>query len=791
MDNNTEKLNRLSERLELLLNRQEMFANEIKEIQEEIKNFKIGEVKANLRTKAEVEMESDEEVKIQPEIKSVSPSQEIPKQVVGTEGQKMESPVAKQKASGKSDLEKFIGENLINKIGIAITVLGIAIGAKYSIDHDLISPLTRIILGYFAGLGLLGFGIKLKSKYENFSAVLISGAMAAMYFVTYAAYSFYYLIPQLMGFILMVIFTSFTVLASLKYNKQVISVIGMVGAYAVPLLLSEGTGKVSILFSYIALINGGILFIAFKKSWKLLYNLAFILTWFIYFFWYASNYQIEIHFGLSLIFLSIFYLSFYFIFLAYKIVQSKKLEIADSLLSLSNSFIFYGIGYSILNDHEIGQHLLGLFTLVNAIIHFIVSLVIYRKKLGDKNLFFFVSGLVLVFLTIAIPVQLDGNWVTLLWVAEALLLFWIGRVKNVPIYEKLSYPLMILAFFSTIHDWSTVYNLYDPALPETRLTFLLNINYLSSLLFIACFSYINIINRNNKYTSILINQKELLKLITIPLPTILIFTIYAAFYLEIRNFWDQLFVDSALTINIEGESYSDSYFDYDLLKYRNIWIVNYSLLFMSVLSWLNIKKIRNQNLSKVNFGLNAFVIVVFLIVGLYELGGLRTSYLNQSLAEYYNRGISNIYIRYISLAFTAGLLFIGYKNISADFMKPNYSKYYDYVLYSSILVILSSELFHWMDIAESSNSTKLGLSILWGTYSLFIIILGIRNKKKHLRISAIILFAITLFKLFFYDLIDLDTISKTIIFIVLGILLLIISFFYNKYKQVIYEEIEN
>ena len=131
----------------------------------------------------------------------------------------------------KSDIEKFIGENLANKVGIIITVIGVAIGAKYAIDHDLISPLTRIILGYLVGLGLMGFAIKLKTKYENFSAVLLSGAIAILYFITFAAYSFYGLFPQLLAFLMMVCFTLFTVLSAIKYNKQIIAHLGLVGAY--------------------------------------------------------------------------------------------------------------------------------------------------------------------------------------------------------------------------------------------------------------------------------------------------------------------------------------------------------------------------------------------------------------------------------------------------------------------------------------------------------------------------------------------------------------------------------
>jgi uncharacterized membrane protein len=93
-------------------------------------------------------------------------------------------------------------------------------------------------------------------------------------------------------------------------------------------------------------------------------------------------------------------------------------------------------------------------------------------------------------------------------------------------------------------------------------------------------------------------------------------------------------------------------------------------------------------------------------------------------------------------------------------------------------------------MAGITQSDKLGLSILWGVYSLFMIVLGIMKHKKYLRIGAIVLFGITLIKLFFYDISHLNTISKTIIFISLGILLLVISFLYNKYRLLIAENNE-
>ena len=118
---------------------------------------------------------------------------------------------------------------------------------------------------YIAGGILLLLALKLKAKYKAFSAVLLSGAMASLYFTTFAAYSLYDMFPQLVAFGIMVLFTAFTVYAATVYALEVIGVVGLVGAYAVPMLLSDGSGKILIMFSYMLIINIGILVLSFKK----------------------------------------------------------------------------------------------------------------------------------------------------------------------------------------------------------------------------------------------------------------------------------------------------------------------------------------------------------------------------------------------------------------------------------------------------------------------------------------------------------------------------------------------
>jgi len=798
MTENSDRTNLLLEKLETLLKRQEAFSKEVNEVREEINTLKIQRIKHIAEKEETIEKRSVTHTVTEIKKDKVTSAFQQVEQQTAKEPPKSSATKADEPSQIKTDIEKFIGENLINKIGIIITVIGVSIGAKYAIDHDLISPLTRIILGYLIGFGLLFFAIRLKKNYENFSAVLLSGSMAIIYFITYAAYSYYNLIPHVFTFVLMSIFTVFTVSAAIYYNKQVIAHIGLVGAYAVPFLvpflLPEGSENVTILFSYTAIINIGILVVSLKKYWKPLYYSSFLITWPMYLIWFGLKYQAPEHFGLAFIFLSIFFVTFYLMFLAYKLLQKEKFDIFDIILLLANSFIFYGVGYNILSRHDTGEHMLGLFTLCNAIVHFIVSVFIYRQKLAYRNIFYLVLGLALIFITISIPVQLNGNWVTLLWVGEAALLFWIGRTKKVQFYEMLSYALMFIAFFSLLQDWGSTSFLIKNQQSEKIMIPLFNIKFLTSILFIASFWFINSLNHNPKYPSPFIAQNDLRNLISYSITAVLLISLYYSFQFEISAYWDQLYMSSLIEIKIDGQDSPAKYWNTDLLNFKIIWLINYSLLFFSVLSFINIKRFRSQNLGYLSLVLNYIVLVVFLIQGLFILSELRESYLNQGQPAYYNKGIFFIGIRYISFVFVGLMLTSIYKYINQDFVKPvlyNFKTAFDIVLYASLIWIISSEMITWLDIKQFTQSYKLVLSILWGVYSLFLISLGIWKKKTHLRICAIVLFAVTLIKLFFYDLSHLDTISKTIVFVTLGILLLIISFLYNKYKNIISAEIEN
>ncbi len=775
MNNYQQRIDFLSEKLEELARRQNAFDREIRDLREEIELLKTaGADKARAAASGESSRQAREEtVSSQPAPAALTRKPSARRQTYQT-------------PDIKSDLEKFIGENLINKIGIAILVVGVGIGAKYSIEHNLISPLTRIILGYLSAIALLATGIKLKKNYESYSAVLVSGAMAIMYFITYAAHAFYALVPQHPAFGLMTVFTAFTVFAALKYNRAVIAHIGLVGAYAVPFLLSDGSGQAAVLFGYMAIINTGILIIAFRKNWKSLYLAAFILTWLIYGSWYLLRYEPAEHLNLALIFATLFFTLFYLTFLAHKLLRQSRPDRRDIMMLLGNAFIFYGFGYGILSGGEGLEQYTGLFTLANAFVHFVVSLFLFKRETDGKHLFYLVSGLVLVFIAIAIPVQLDGNWVTLLWAGEAALLFWIGRTRAVAVYEKLSYPLMLLAFFSIIQDWNSAVELHAVKLTSDGTVPLFNAGFLSALLFTAAFAFITWTDRKEQPSFPMVARWK--TTLTVIIAGIFLISLYNAFRIEIIRYWNGLYLDSALTPAAENSDGLSGIMNEDLPLFRNIWVINYTLFFTALLSLVNTRKLRQTRLGEVGLVLNGFALFLFLTAGLHQLTLLRLSFLEQSFSGYYRQGAFNVGIRYLSLILAGFTLYTIHKGVRQDFMSRRFIKPADILIHGALLWLASSELINWMEIAGSGSPDMLGLSILWGLYSLMLIGLGIWKKKKHLRIAAMVVFAGTILKLLFYDLAHLDTIAKTIVLVTLGLLLLISSFLYNKYKNIIAEE---
>ena len=790
-----DKLEKLSEKLDRLLSMHNEVSNEIDSLRVEILRLKIdhkNDLLSDTANKPKIDIGQVLEIETEKPIEANKESkQELPigQQETTYFESRERRVIGKREISPKRkiDFEKVIGKNLISKLGMLILIIGIAIFAKLSIENEWISPLGRVVIGYIVGLILLGLGMYLKKNYHNFSAVLVSGAMAIFYFITFFAYDFYHLMGQEIAFGLMVIFTIFTVLAALNYNKPIIAHLGLVGAVSVPFLLSNDSGNALFLFSYIALINIGIAFISLKKNWKSLFYSAFAITWIVYFTWLVINYKTSEHFTLTFGFLTLYFVLFYVIFIAYKFITHKKYKVGDVIILLLNSFIFFGIGYTLLKEHEVGNQLLGLFALANALIHFSVAIIIKKQKLADRNLLYLVIGLVIVSLTLAIPIQLEGLWITIMWSVEALILFYIGRSRNVTFYEYLSFGLMAIAGISLSIDWQSNYytnflvDYYSLGSGEEYRTPIINRIFLTSFVTSVCMGLIFWIHKNLKWKAVSKINTSLSKFLDYSIPIAFLLVVYFALRMEILHYFLQLYASSVIEVDADNSAYAAKIYNVNIRHKLTIWLANYSLVFMSLVSFYVYNKVKDKNAKWALLGFNLLTIILSLLIGLYELSEWREYYFDKYPVEYFRADNAFIWMRYVFIGSTALLIIFTYKLLKS--INKSYKIYAlaESIFYLLVLWISTSEMIHWLDFTNNSETYGLALSIYWGIFSVIIIAFGIWKKKKHLRILGIAIFAITLVKLFFYDLSQLTTIAKTIVMISLGALLLLTSFLYNKY----------
>lgn len=685
-----------------------------------------------------------------------------------------------------SELEKFVGENLINKIGIAVLIIGVGIGTKYAIDNDLISPLVRIILGYLVGFGLAGFALRLKSKYLNFSAVLSSGAMAVFYFITYAAHSYYNLFPQITGITIMVAITALTVFLALQYNRQVIAHFGLVGAYIIPYLLKDPFSNVVILFVYMTILNIGILIVSAKKLWKPLNYVALAATWIIFLSWAASsNYNNRL--GICITFLAVFFLIFHLVFLLYKLKIKEKFAVDDAIFLLINAAVLFITGYVSISMHETAHVFLGLFTFFNSVVYAITALFVFKINANDQKLQNWYIAFALALFTLAIPVQLGNFETAIIWSFEAVTVFLIGRYKKSMFFEISSHLIMLSLFFITVNNWtSSFYDLYRGEIQQ-MITPILNFQFLASLTAVISFTAIFLFSNHAK--SKYINNQLTPEIFKILFPILFLLIVYFTFYTEINLYWGNRQIDKFYSLNENGVWIRTSgQTNSSLDGFRNIWLLNYTLIFALIISFINYKWIHKIAVSAFNLIFHAFIAILFLTVCIVWINELFQTHLNPPTNLAFPSNSFYVGIRYLEYALFIMLLFSLFRWIIPLLNISKLKVLFDIAVCIAIVRILSNELISWFSISGSSEIYKYGLSVLWGVLSLIAVGYGIWSRKKHLRITGIAFFGITLLKLFFYDLTNLETIPKTLVFILTGGLLLVVSYLYNKYTNKIFGE---
>ena len=282
------------------------------------------------------------------------------------------------------DLEKFIGENLANKIGIGVLVLGIGFFVKYAIDQDWINEIGRVFIGIFCGALLLGIAHKMRKTFVAFSSVLVGGGLAVLYLTIAIAFHDYHIFSQTVAFIIMVVITAFAVVLSLGYNRVELAILAILGGFASPFMASTGEGNYVVLFTYIFVLDVGMLVLAYYKKWNLINIVSYAFTILLFAGWLVEGFNADDSSMIrgGLIFATLFYLVFFVMNIINNLKEKVAFKSLDISLLLSNTFLYYAAGMALLNN-ELGNDYRGLFTAGLGIFNFIFAYTLHKTGRVD------------------------------------------------------------------------------------------------------------------------------------------------------------------------------------------------------------------------------------------------------------------------------------------------------------------------------------------------------------------------------------------------------------------------
>jgi hypothetical protein len=173
------------------------------------------------------------------------------------------------------DWESLVGVRLFSWMaGVTLLVAAVAF-LRYSMEHGWLGAPVRMAIGLAVGVALLVVCETEKAqRYRPTALALTAAGIATLFSTLYAAHALWQLLPALAAFGLMALVTAVAVLLSIRRDSVFIALLGLVGGFATPMLLSTGEDRPIGLFSYLALLNVGLSWVAYRRRWPLLSSLS-------------------------------------------------------------------------------------------------------------------------------------------------------------------------------------------------------------------------------------------------------------------------------------------------------------------------------------------------------------------------------------------------------------------------------------------------------------------------------------------------------------------------------------
>ncbi len=656
-------------------------------------------------------------------------------------------------------MEFAIASQWLLRLGIVLVVVGVGFFLKYSIEHDMIGERARVAISTAAGLGLLYAGTRiLGGNYHILGEGLMGGGIATLYFSAFAARNFYELITHFAAFGAMSLVTALSGGISLRFNSKLVAVLGVVGGFGTPIMLSTGVANFPGLFGYMTILSLGVLWICSYKQWPLLHYLSWFCNWTLAVAALRQFVPAE-HFWQSMPFLVGFFVIYSTMVFLLNLRTRKKSNLLDVLMLFLNAGTFFVVSYRLIDlrypREWIAAVTLGLTAFYTAHVYYCLA-----KRVLDRELMVSFLGLAAFFLTITFPLLLSREWITASWAVQALVLLWIARKLNSRFLSQAAYVIYAIVMCRFV--FLDLPQQYRMALPSS----LTLMEYAGQLVERLVMFGVPIGSMALAYRLLKseVSAGELAVSPESDVPSLVpdsnILRVFIAGSVML------LFVYLHLELNRT--------FGFAMDAFRLPVLTLLWLGLAGILLWTC-----QRTTSMLSLGTTAVVVVVVLFkLFIFDLQSWNVSNLRYDGAySFFDAGVR-------LLDFGMVILFLGvsFRLLTSG---PDQRQLGSIMGAGSVLLLfIYSSLELNTFLAEFIPGLRAGgITLLWTVFALSMILTGLRRNEKLIRYAGLCLFGVVAWKVFFVDLASLDQIYRIVAFIVMGVLVLAGSFLYLRYRE--------
>jgi uncharacterized membrane protein len=351
----------------------------------------------------------------------------------------------------------FTGGNTLVRVGVIVLFFGVAFLLRYMAEHTHVPIEVRLSGVALLSIALIVLGWRLRTTRGGYALALQGGGVGILYLIVFAALRLYSILPAGIAFPLLVVIAIVSAALAVLQNSLSFALLAVSGGFLAPVLASTGQGSHVVLFSYYAVLNAGIVLVAWFKAWRPLNIAGFVFTFAIGIAWGVLKYRSE-DFATTEPFLILFFLFYLGISILFTLRQPVKLTgYIDGTLIFGTPIIVFALQSAMLHDKLMA---LAYSAVVLSALYLTIAYVLKRRSAGSQKLLiesFIALGVV--FLTLAVPLALDARWNSAAWGLEGAALIWVGcrQDRLLPrlfgAFLNLAAGCVILKEFDLRYDW--------------------------------------------------------------------------------------------------------------------------------------------------------------------------------------------------------------------------------------------------------------------------------------------------------------------------------------------------